>query len=70
MKILGIVLVVVGLIGLIYGGITWTREEKVMEIGPIEMTREKEKQLPISPIFGAVALVAGVVLLVKKGRLA
>jgi uncharacterized membrane protein YidH (DUF202 family) len=70
MKILGIVLVVVGLVGLIYGGVTWTREEKVMEIGPIEMTKEKDERFPIPPVLGAVALVAGVVLLVKKGRLA
>jgi uncharacterized membrane protein YidH (DUF202 family) len=70
MKILGIVLVVVGLVGLIYGGVTWTREEKVMEIGPIEMTKEKNERFPIPPVLGAVALVAGVVLLVKKGRLA
>ena len=67
MKILGGVLVVVGLVALLYGGISWTRRDKVLDAGPIEITTEKRESLPISPIAGGVILIAGVVLLLKRG---
>ena len=67
MKILGGILVVLGLIALLYGGVSWTRREKVLDAGPIEVTTEKKESLPISPIAGGVMLVAGVVLLLKRG---
>jgi hypothetical protein len=69
MKILAILLVAVGLVGLIYGGVTWTRREKVLDIGPVEVTRSQEKAVPVPPIVGGVCLVAGLVLLVR-GRTA
>ena len=68
MKILGIVLVVVGLIGLIYGGVSWTHREKVVDIGPLEVTHDDHEWQPNSPIAGRLALAAGVVLLMRKGR--
>jgi hypothetical protein len=66
MKVLGIVLVVVGLVGLIYGGVSWTHREKVVDLGPLEVSHDKHDSAPISPIAGGIALVAGVVLLMKK----
>ena len=69
MKILGILLVAIGLVGLIYGGVTWTHREKVVDIGPLQVTHDREKSVPVPPIVGGVCLVAGVVLLVK-GRTA
>jgi len=69
MKILAILLVAIGLVGLIYGGVTWTRREKVVDIGPLEVTHDRQKSVPVPPIVGGVCLVAGVVLLVK-GRTA
>lgn len=66
----GIVLVVIGIIAFAYQGITYTTREKVIDIGPIEMTTEKTKTFPLPPIVGGVALVGGIVLLVmgnKKG---
>lgn len=65
--VIGAVLIVVGLIGLILGGVSYTRREKVIDIGPIEATTERRETLPISPIVGAVALVGGI-LLVAAGR--
>jgi hypothetical protein len=65
MKLLGIVLVVVGLVGLLYGGLTWTRKDTVVDAGPIEITTDKRESLPIPPIAGGVLLVAGALLLVK-----
>jgi hypothetical protein len=66
MKILGGILVVVGLVALLYGGISWTHRDKVLDAGPIEITTEKKESLPISPIAGGVILIAGVVLLLKR----
>lgn len=68
MKIVGIVLIVVGLISLAYGGITYTSREKVLDIGPIEATAERQKTLPMPPILGGVALVAGIGLLVMGSK--
>jgi hypothetical protein len=66
MKPLGVLLIVLGLIGLLYGGFSWTRKDKVVDAGPIEITADKRESLPIPPLAGAAALVAGAVLLMKK----
>jgi hypothetical protein len=63
MKIAGAILVVVGLIGLIYGGVQWTRDEEVLNVGPVEISHEEVRTVPIPPIVGGICLVAGVVLL-------
>jgi len=70
MRILGILLIVLGLVGLIYGGVSWTQREKVADIGPIHVTGEREKSVPVPPLVGGVCLVAGVLLLMKSGRAA
>jgi hypothetical protein len=68
-KTLGLVLIALGLVGLIWGGFTYTTREKVVDIGPIHATRDETHSLPLPPIAGALAVVGGVVLLVtsKKG---
>ncbi len=63
-KILGVILIVLGLVGLAWGGFTYTTREKVVDIGPIHATREKEHSVPLPPIAGAVALIGGVLLLI------
>jgi uncharacterized membrane protein YidH (DUF202 family) len=67
-KLIGIVLIVLGVIGLVAGGISWTEREKVVDIGPLEVTTENRESIPLPPIIGGVLLVAGVVLLVAGGR--
>lgn len=62
-KTLGIILIVLGLLGLVWGGITYTTRETVVDIGPIHATRDKTHNIPLPPIAGAVALIGGVVLL-------
>jgi hypothetical protein len=62
-KTLGLILVVLGLIGLAWGGFTYTTRESVVDIGPIHATREKTHTVPLPPILGAVALIGGVALL-------
>lgn len=63
-KTIGVVLIVLGLVGLAWGGMSFTTKEKVVDLGPIEATRDKTHSLPIPPIAGAVALVGGIALLV------
>ena len=60
MRIAGIILIILGVVGLIYGGITYTRRRDTVSIGPITATVNQRETLPISPIAGAVALVAGI----------
>ncbi len=67
-KILGIVLIALGLFGLAWGGFKYTTTEKVVDIGPIHATREETHNLPIPPIAGAVALIGGVVLLIASKK--
>lgn len=68
MRLAGIVLVVVGVLALAYGGFSYTTREKIIDIGPIEATAETEERVPLPPILGGAALVGGIVLLVVSGR--
>lgn len=67
-RIAGIVLIIIGLIGLIWGGISWTDTKTVVDLGPIQATAQERETIPITPIVGGIALVAGIVLLVIPGR--
>jgi hypothetical protein len=64
----GIILIVIAIVALAYQGITYTTREKVVDIGPIQMTAEKTKTLPLPPIVGGIALVGGIVLLVMGNK--
>jgi hypothetical protein len=66
--LIGIVLIVIGIIALAYQGITYTTREKVVDIGPIQMTADKTKTIPLPPIVGGITLVGGIVLLVVGGK--
>jgi hypothetical protein len=66
--LIGIVLLVLGVLALAYQGISYTRQEKVLDIGPIHATAEKHERIPLPPIVGGVALVGGLVLLVVGAK--
>ena len=66
--IIAIILIAAGVVVFTYQGITYTTREKVVDLGPIQMTAEKTKTLPLPPILGAIALVGGIVLLVVGNR--
>lgn len=68
MRMLGIVLIALGVIGLAIGVIRYTTREEVLDVGPIEATVERERSVPIPPIAGVIAVGAGVVLLIAGGR--
>jgi len=65
--ILGIALIVIGLFALAYQGFTYTTQKKVIDIGPIQATKEEHHTVPLPPILGALALISGVVV-VAAGR--
>ena len=61
--IIGIVLIVLGAVGLIYGGITYTTKKNVIDMGPLKVQVDDKDTLPIPPIAGGAALAVGIVLL-------
>jgi len=67
-KLMGVVLIVLGVVALAYGGISYTRREKVVDIGPIEATAEKRETIPLPPLLGGLALAGGVVLLIYGAK--
>ena len=65
---MGVVLIVLGLVGLIWGGFSYTTRKKVVDIGPIHATADTQEHVPLPPIVGGLALAAGVVLLVMGAK--
>ncbi len=68
LTILGIVLVVLGGIVLAYDGITYTKEEQVVDIGPLEANVEETKRVPLPPFAGGIAIAAGIGLMLAGQR--
>ena len=66
MKILGIILIVIGIIALVIPSLTFTRKEKVLDIGPIEAVTEKRENLPLSPLLGVASMAVGGALVVAS----
>jgi hypothetical protein len=62
--VIALVLIVVGIAALAYQGVTYTTREKVIDVGPIHVTAEKTRTIPLQPVLGALVLVGGIVLLV------
>jgi hypothetical protein len=68
LAIVGLVLVVLGLVALVYQGVTYTSRETVIDIGPVHATADRQRNLPIPPILGIVTVASGVVMLVSGLR--
>jgi hypothetical protein len=68
MKIVGVILIVIGVVALAYGSISYTTREKVLDIGPIEATQETRKTIPLPPLLGGLALAGGIVLLIVGSK--
>jgi uncharacterized membrane protein HdeD (DUF308 family) len=66
--VLGIVLIVLGLFALVYQGFSYTKREKVLDLGAIEATATTRKTVPIPPVAGVLAVVAGIALVVTGSR--
>lgn len=65
-RTLAIVLIVLGALALAYQGFTYTSNQQVINLGPIQTTVSEKKTVPLPPILGGLALAAGVVLLYRS----
>jgi uncharacterized membrane protein YidH (DUF202 family) len=66
--VVALILVAIGILALVYQGVTYTTSEKVVDLGPLQVEAKREKTIPLPPVVGVVALVGGVVLLLVTGR--
>ena len=64
----GILLIVIGVIALTYHGFTYTSRDKIIDLGPIQASADRQHTVPLPPIVGGIALAAGIVLLVMSKR--
>lgn len=62
---IGLALVVLGILALVYQGVSYTTQKKVVDIGPIQATKQEHKTIPLPPVLGAIALVGGIVLIAR-----
>jgi uncharacterized membrane protein YidH (DUF202 family) len=68
MKTMGVLLIALGVLGLAYGGISWTTREKVVDLGPVEVSHNSPKSLPLPPLVGGFCLVAGAAMVLGASR--
>jgi hypothetical protein len=68
MQRLGVLLIVLGALALAYQGFSYTKHEKVIDIGPIEASADTKKHVTIPPIIGGAVLVAGLVMVVASRK--
>jgi uncharacterized membrane protein HdeD (DUF308 family) len=66
--ILGIALLILGVVALAYQGISYTTQEKVIDLGPLKATVEKTETIPLPPVLGGLSLVVGIALLIVGAR--
>jgi len=67
-KIIGILLIALGIVAFAYQGIKWTTPGKTVDLGPVQVATQKTHSLPLPPIVGGIALVGGIVLLLADSR--
>jgi len=68
MKVAGIVLIILGVLALAYQGIRYTTKDKLVDIGPLEITTSEKKSIPVPPIVGGIAIVAGIAMILMERR--
>jgi hypothetical protein len=68
MKLAGIVLIVLGALALAYQGIRYTTREKLIDLGPLKVTATEERNIPLPPVVGGIAVVAGIALILADRK--
>ena len=68
MKLVGIIFIILGVLALAYQGIRYTTQKKLIDIGPLKVTAKEKKTIPLPPIVGGVAIVAGIALILADRR--
>lgn len=66
--IIGIVLIILGIIGFIIGGFSFTTKEEVADLGPLEIEKEETHSVPITPIASGIAVISGIVLVLVGSK--
>jgi hypothetical protein len=66
--LVGILLILLGIVALSYQGLTYTKREKVLDIGPIQASKETKKTIPLPPVLGGLALAGGIALVITGNR--
>lgn len=66
--IVGIILIAIGIIALAYGGFSYTKREKIIDAGPLQVSADREKTIPFPPILGGICLVGGIVLVLVGNK--
>jgi hypothetical protein len=67
-RTIGIILIVLGIVAFVFQGISYTTKEKVLDIGPLKVTKEERNTIPLPPVLGALALLGGIGLVALGGR--
>jgi uncharacterized membrane protein len=68
LSVIGIILIALAVVSFAYQGITYTTHKKVIDLGPIQATTEQHKTIPLPPLFGGLALIGGIVLLIAGNK--
>jgi uncharacterized membrane protein YidH (DUF202 family) len=66
--IIGIMLIVIGVVALAYGGFTYTKREKIIDAGPLQVSADREKTIPLPPLLGGACLVGGIILVLAGNK--
>ena len=66
--ILGVILIILGIVALAYQGVSYTKKDKVVDLGPLKVEAEKKETIPLPPVLGVVAVVGGIVLVAVSAR--
>ena len=67
-RIIGLVLVVLGIVALAWGGVFWTDRDTVLDAGPLEVQTEEREGFAVPPVLGVIALIGGIVMLAIPNR--
>ena len=67
-RVVGLVLVILGIVALVWGGVFWTDRDTVLDAGPLEVQTEEREGFALPPVLGVIALVGGIVLLALPDR--
>ena len=66
--VIALILVIIGILALVYQSFTYTTQKKVLDVGPIQATKEEHHTVPLPPVLGAIALVGGILVFITGRR--
>jgi uncharacterized membrane protein YidH (DUF202 family) len=65
----GILLIIIGIVALVWGGVFWTERDTIVDAGPLEISTENREGFGLPPVLGVIALVGGIILIaLPSGR--